>query len=167
MNKLATPRKLNSMKQASIELGIPLDQVKIIKQFCPEAFSKNNSLNVEQVKKYYADNKALIEGIQAETKQTLEKKKLANDIIIQELKIANLRKETVNLQDVSAFFAAFGIEVSAVLKNKIVKELPVKITGNTEEQNVTACKEVYNELIKLIEKNTKEWAKTYKSKTND
>jgi len=156
MEKIKKQRKWLSLKQVTVQTGIPINQLKIIKGLYPEAFTVNQ-IYVDKVVKFYEDNKEQIVAQDEKSIEALKKEKLTGDIILQKIEIEEAKKQVIAIKDVEEFMRDFGVQLSAALKSKVVKELPPKITGLKEEDVTTICKDFYNELVKLFQSNVKIW----------
>ena len=148
-----------SMKQVAEQTGIPVEHIKIIKVLYPEGFGKNQ-MWPDKIAKYYEDHKAEIVDKQSKSYDELKKVKLSGEIVLQDIEIEEAKKKVVAIKDVEEFMQSFGIQLSAVLKSKIVKELPPRVVGLKEEAVDTICKTFYNELCDLLNRNIIEWNKT-------
>ena len=168
---MARPRvpknTFNSLRQASVQLNIPYDTLKQIKVLFPEGFTSGNAVRIDEVKEFYEKNKGLIESTSKESTETLSRKRLQNTVILQELDIESKtldveeqKKNTINIKEVETFMLNFGLELGGILKNTLVKELPPRVVGLTEEETTKLCREYYNHLIQLFDNNLKEWAKS-------
>ena len=152
-------KQYSNMSQAANALNIPLDVMKIIKTLCPDGFTKSNQVRGDIVEDFYKKNKSLIEEKSSYSTDKLEHQKLANVVILQELEIEEARKQVVPIKDVEEFMRNFGIQLGAVLKAKITRELPPRITGQSQEKVIEYCKEYYNEIVDLLKKNITNWNK--------
>lgn len=151
-------RKYLSLKQMSEQTGIPVGHLRIVKNQYPDGFTKTE-IHAEKVLKYYEDNKEKIVALQDKSKEELQKEKLSNDIVLQKIEIAEAKKESVSVKEVESFMTNFGIQLGALLKNRLIKELPPRITGLKEEAVTALCKEYYNEIVKVLSKNIDDWNK--------
>jgi len=155
--KKATKTQLNSMKQAALQLGIPIGHLKIIKDLYPDAFTSNNQVIIDKVVSYYSNNKDKILEIEGKSLETLKKEKLTNEIILQKLKIEEAKKQSVNINDLSAYKTDFGIQLSGLLKQKFTKELPPQVTGRKEEDVIKLCVDMVNQVFEILLKDMENW----------
>jgi hypothetical protein len=153
---MKTKTKFLTLKQASVQMGIPLAHLKIVKQHCPEGFTVNQ-VHADKVRKYYDEHKSEIEVQEEKSLEALKKIKLGNDIKLQELAIEEAKKQMVQIKDVEEFMLTFGTQLSAVLKDRLTKELPPRVTGLSEEAVNKLCREYYNELVKRLQTDLKNW----------
>jgi hypothetical protein len=149
--------RLNNLVQASKELGIPFDQMRAIKKLYPDGFTSNGSIIRENVVTYYNAHQAEIEKMALDSLQALKEQKLKNDILLQEFEIEEAKKSVVAIADVEEFLKNLGIQIGAVLKAKMTKELPPHIVGLKEEDITRICKEHYNQLVELLQTNMDNW----------
>jgi hypothetical protein len=153
--------KGHSMKQVSATHGIPIQHLKYIKEHFPEGFTASNKVILEKVLKYYEDNKTLIvQGAEEKNQDALKRERTKNvqkQNVLLDIQIEEAKKQTVNIKDVETFMANFGVQLSAVLKNALTKELPPRIVGLSQEDVTRICKEYYNEVLELFSKNMDEW----------
>lgn len=63
----------------------------------------------------------------------------------------------VQIKEVEEFMLNFGIQLSAVLKDRLTKELPPRVTGLSEEAVNKLCREYYNEMVELLQTDLKGW----------
>jgi hypothetical protein len=148
--------KLLSLKQVEEQTGIPISQLKLIKTLYPDGFTKTE-IFVDKVKAYYVEHKEELEEIDSKSKEELVKQKLANEIILQEIDIAEARKQVIPIKEMEQFMGDFGIQLGAVLKSKLTKELPPQVIGLKEEDVIKICRDTYNSLVELFNKNLEEW----------
>jgi len=148
--------KMLSFKQVNQATGIPISQLKLIKVLHPSAFTKTE-IFLDEVVKYYNENKDKLIEKDNQSIESLKKEKLANDIVLQQIEIEEAKKQVVAVKEVELFMANFGTQLGAVLKAKIVKELPSRVNGLSEEEIIKVCKEFYNELVSLFSKNIEIW----------
>lgn len=149
--------KYLSMRQAESQLKIPMSHLKRIRRLYPDGFTANGSVKRIPVSKYYADNKDLIIKVENEDEIDLKKQKLQNQVILQEIQIAEAKKESIAVKEVDEFMQNFGIQLGAVLRTKLTKELPPQVAGLSEENVSKYCKDFYNELVALFNKNIENW----------
>jgi hypothetical protein len=147
------------MKQVAEQTGIPYKHLKLIKELYPAGFNLNNSVNVDGVVQFYADNKELILETEGKTIDSLKKQRLEQDIILHDIEIQEAKKLSIPLKEVEDFFSSFGIQLGAVLKAKLTKELPPQIIGMKEEDVIKQCISIYNSIIELLGKNMDAWNK--------
>ena len=156
---MGRPKKNNtllSMKQVVEQTGIPISHLKIIKKRYPDGFTVNN-IYIDKVRQFYSEHKQEIIEEEEQSYEALRKEKLANEILLQELKIEQEKKQAIPLKDMEQFMGDFGIQLSSVLKSKLTKELPPQIIGVKEEEVNKLCKEMYNSLIELLTSNMDKW----------
>ena len=144
------------MKQAAVQMGIPVAHLKIVKTLFPEGFDHNHVLS-DRVRKFYDEHKAEVEATEEKSIEALKKIKLGNDITLQQLEIEEAKKQMVQIKDVEEFMLNFGTQLSAVLKDRLTKEFPPRVTGLSEEAVTKLCREYYNEIVELLRKDIKEW----------
>ena len=133
-----------------------MSQLKLIKVLLPSAF-KTNKIYIDDVVKYYSEHKDEIVSLETKSIDALKREKLSNDIILQNIEIEEAKKHSIPLKDVEQFMGDFGLQLSSVLKAKIVKELPPQIIGLKEEEVIKICRDVYNSIIELWKSNEKMW----------
>jgi len=144
--------------QLEAHLGIPKKLLQRAKKLGCPGF-RNTKMYADQIAPWLEQNKKLIETTQTEPTEKLKRKELENKIILQELKIEEERRNTINVKVLDEFITGFGIQLGATLKSKIVKELPPRVVGLNEEKATELCKEYYNNIIIDISRDLKEWAK--------
>ena len=149
--------KSDSLKQAATTTGIPIRHLRIIKELYPEGFTNNGKVRLTEVTDWYAKNKELILKKEEDSIETLKKQKLANEVILQELRIAEEKRQTVAITEVEEFMVNFGTQLSAVLKSFMVTELPPRVIGLGQEDVTKICREQFNAMVALFNKNMKEW----------
>jgi hypothetical protein len=131
--------------------------MKVIKVIYPDGFTGNNQVFIDRVQKFYAEHKDEVIAHCSKSKEELVKEKLSNDIVLQKIEIEEAKKQTVNVKEVETFMTNFGVQLGALLKNRLIKELPPRIVGLKEEAVAALCKEYYNEIVKVLSKNIIEW----------
>lgn len=137
-------------------MGISLAHIKIVKRLFPEGFTVNQ-VHPDKVRKYYDEHKDLILKTELESDDNLQRQRLQNIVILQEIEIEEARKQMVQIKEVEEFMLNFGIQLSAVLKDRLTKELPPRVTGLSEEAVNKLCREYYNEIVKLLSEDIKHW----------
>lgn len=147
------------MKQAALALNIPIEHLRVIKELYPDGFFANNAVKIKEVTDFYTKNKILIESTLSESMEALQKKRVANIVILQDLEIAERQKKTLNIDKVTEFMGEFGIAFGALLKSKLVNELPPRLEGLSMEERNKYCKDYYNELTSLYQNQLEEWTK--------
>jgi hypothetical protein len=158
MARPKTPRtQFNSMQQAAIALNIPIQHLKLIKKIYPDGFTSGNSVIQDKVLAFYNANKGMIEEKESESLESLNKQKLSNTVILQELEIQEKKKQIVLINDMEKFMGGFGLHLSTVMKHKITKELPPMVIGESEETVNQICADVYNSLMELVGAKATEW----------
>ena len=151
-------RKYLSLKQMATQTGIPITHLRIVKIQYPEGFTKTE-IHAQKVLDYYEANKEKILAQQDKSKEEPQKEKLSNDIVLQKIEIAEAKKESVSVKEVEQFMVDLGVQLGALLKNRLIKELPPRITGLKEEDVTALCKEYYNEICKVLSKSIDNWNK--------
>ncbi len=152
--------QLNSMKQASVALNIPLQHLKLIKKIYPDGFTSGNAVIVDKVLDFYNNNKDMILDKESESVESLTKQRLANIVILQQLDIQERQKQIVLIRDMEKFMGDFGLHLSTVFKNKLTKELPPMVIGEKEEKVNQICRDIYNSIMVLIGIRSADWKKT-------
>jgi hypothetical protein len=150
--------KLLSLKQVEEQTGIPITQLKLVKTLYPKAFTKTE-IYVDRILEYYNQHKDEIIAADNKSIDTLKKEKLSNDIILQQIEIEEAKKQVIAVKEVELFMSNFGVQLGATLKAKMVKELPARINGLSEEEVIRVCKDFYNELVILFQSNISNWNK--------
>lgn len=140
------------MKQLAQDSGIPIKHLKIVSVLCPEVVGLNNKVNVKKAKEYYESNKDFITEIEADSLDNLKKIKLANEIVIQNLDIANKKRQNITTKEETEYLQFLGLTISSILKAKLVNELPIKIDNTEREKRKAVCIEFYNSIVSELYK---------------
>jgi hypothetical protein len=149
--------KYNSMKQASLALGITVKQLKIIKEQYPEGFYGDSGLKGPAIKAYFDAHKAELVEKESDSLESLKKEKLRREITRADLAIEEARKKTVPIMEIKEFLKKLNIEVGSLLLAKLVKELPSQIDRIESFKREELCKEMYNEIIKTMQTEIDLW----------
>jgi hypothetical protein len=157
---------VNNIGQASAQLGIAPNMVRLIKKEYNEAFNANQTINIEKLKAYYETHKdRLIEELNKST--SLKDKKLLNDITLQELEIAKKKGQMLPVDEICEFLYTLGLKTANLLLQKLTNELPQRLDRVEPTKRMDLCKEVYNEIVAVMKCNIDNWVKEKQNETTD
>lgn len=87
--------------------------------------------------------------------ESLKRRKLSGEATKIELEVEKLRDNLLSKEDVKNFVQAIATAQSAILKERLIDELPVKLVGKEHDEIVFALNRVVTELIALFRKDIK------------
>jgi hypothetical protein len=149
-----------TMKSLSASEGIPLSHLKAAKTLNLTGFRTDGRVNWNELEPAYRANLDKIEDFLDNSIERLKKEKLKRDIERADLTIAELKKQKIDIKDINEFMIQLALQLNGLLFSKIVKELPPRVIGKSEEESRFVCKEMVNDIVEVLKTNISEWNPT-------
>lgn len=134
---------------------LSLKTIRLAKENNAPGFKAAGRINWAELKPWLDANTDLLSKIIDKPKSSddideLRKRKLRGEADKVGLEVEKLRDNLLNKEDVKDFLRAIAAAQSAILKDKLITELPIKLVGKNQDEISLLLQEVCNELMKLF-----------------
>jgi hypothetical protein len=148
-----------TMRQISVNYGIPYRNIRIAVTMFPHVQNTNNSVNWEILKPLYEEHQTEIEEMSDQSLEKVRTENAIKDGILKDIQIANLKEKLIEKEEVHSLLKRIAAAQCSLFNSKFRKELPSKLHGKSIAEMSALIDAALSDVFGIINKPIGEWEK--------
>jgi phage terminase Nu1 subunit (DNA packaging protein) len=145
------PSWVETQEMLSDYVDVPVKWIRRAKKMKCPAFRVGGRIDVQAFKDWWAVHQAEVMGDDEDTLTKWKTRKTKADAMMAELELEEMKKRSIDIEDVVALLRHIATAQKAMMVSKLVNELPPKTIGLDVVRMAVANREAIEEVCKVMQ----------------